>query len=99
MKIVVVGPLPRQFERIRRRIGGRAELQLASSQDGFGKVMQAVRKGAYVVANTKFMQHDHFNHMDRSRCILCQGGDTAVVRAIEALLSAGSCRSSGASRP
>jgi hypothetical protein len=86
-RILIVGLLPRQFEAVRRRIGNRAELQLVSSQDGMGRVMQALRTGAFAVVNTKFIHHAHFLHLDRQRCHLCCGGDSTVTRAVETLLA------------
>jgi hypothetical protein len=86
-RILIVGLLPRQFETVRRRIGKRADLRHVSSQDGFGRAMQAMHAGtAYLVVVTKWVAHKHLHHVDRNRCRLCHGGDTTVTRAVEELL-------------
>ncbi|MGZ5080733.1 MAG: hypothetical protein ACXWBT_14395 [Usitatibacter sp.] len=85
-RILIVGLLPRQFETVQRRIGDRAVLEHCSSQDGIGRIMQALHSGAYAVVNTKFIYHRTLHHVDRDRCRLCHGGDTTVTREVEALL-------------
>jgi hypothetical protein len=87
-RILIVGLLPRQFEAVVRRIGRRAQLELCSSQDGFGRVMQALHApGVFVVVNTKFISHKHLRHISRDRCCLCHGGDSTVTRTVEELLA------------
>lgn len=86
-RILIVGMLPRQFEAVRRRIGDRAELEHISSQSGFGRVMQAMSRGAYLVLDAKFISHKHLHHADRDRCRICYGGDTAMTRAVEELIA------------
>lgn len=86
-RILIVGMLPRQFEAVRKRIGARAELEHVSSQSGFGRVMQAMTRGAYLVLAAKFISHKHLHHADRNKVRICYGGDTAVTRAVEELLA------------
>jgi hypothetical protein len=86
-KILIVGLLPRQFETVRRRIGGRAELT-AHLLAGRHRARGALTAGGHyhAVVDGKFISHSHLRAIPRDRCHLCYGGDTTVTRAVEELL-------------